>query len=31
MNAFTGDNRIVSPTFPEMNVTAQQVFDEAEN
>ncbi|MEB3215017.1 MAG: Uma2 family endonuclease [Nostocales cyanobacterium 94392] len=29
MNAFTGDNRIVSPTFPQLNITAQQVFDSA--
>ncbi|MEO1375202.1 MAG: Uma2 family endonuclease [Cyanobacteria bacterium J06635_10] len=29
MNAFTGDNRIISPTFPQLNITAQQVFDSA--
>jgi Uma2 family endonuclease len=27
MNPFTGNNRIVSPTFPQLNLTAQQVFD----
>ncbi|MBO3460507.1 Uma2 family endonuclease [Aetokthonos hydrillicola Thurmond2011] len=26
---FTGNNRIVSPTFPQLNLTAQQVFDAA--
>ena len=29
MNAFTGDNRIISPTFPQLNITAQQIFDSA--
>jgi len=24
---FRGDDRIVSPTFPELNLTAQQIFD----
>ncbi|MEO1375212.1 MAG: Uma2 family endonuclease [Cyanobacteria bacterium J06635_10] len=27
MTAFKGDERIISPTFPELNLTAQQVFD----
>lgn len=27
MTPFTGNNRIVSPTFPQLNLTAQQVFD----
>jgi len=27
MTAFRGDERIISPTFPELNLTAQQVFD----
>jgi Uma2 family endonuclease len=26
---FRGTNRIVSPTFPELNLTAQQIFDSA--
>ncbi len=29
MNAFTGDDRIISPTFPQLNITAQQVFGSA--
>ncbi len=29
MNAFTGNNRIISPLFPQLNLTAQQVFDYA--
>lgn len=29
MNAFTGNNRIISPTFPQLNLTAQQVFNSA--
>lgn len=29
MNAFTGNNRIISPTFPQLNITAQQVFNSA--
>ena len=29
MNAFTGDNRIVSPTFPQLSITPQQIFDSA--
>ena len=29
MNAFTGDSRIISPTFPQLNITAQQIFDSA--
>ena len=28
-NKFQGDNRIVSPTFPQLNLTAQQIFDAA--
>ena len=27
MTAFRGDERIISPTFPKLNLTAQQVFD----
>lgn len=27
MNAFTDNNRIISPTFPQLNITAQQVFN----
>ncbi|MBF2064565.1 MAG: Uma2 family endonuclease [Calothrix sp. C42_A2020_038] len=27
MTGFTATNRIVSPTFPQLNLTAQQVFD----
>lgn len=27
MTAFRGDERIISPTFPELDLTAQQVFD----
>ncbi len=27
MTPFTGNNRIVSPTFPQLSLTAQQVFD----
>ncbi|MCA1990719.1 MAG: Uma2 family endonuclease, partial [Coleofasciculus sp. S288] len=27
---FRGDNRIESPTFPELNLTAQQVFSAGE-
>jgi Uma2 family endonuclease len=27
MNPFKGDDSIVSPTFPELNLTAQQIFD----
>lgn len=27
MTPYTGNNRIVSPTFPQLNLTAQQVFD----
>jgi Uma2 family endonuclease len=27
MTPFKADNRIVSPTFPQLNLTAQQVFD----
>lgn len=27
MTAFRGDERIISPTFPELNLTAQQVFN----
>lgn len=27
MTPFTGNNRIVSPTLPQLNLTAQQVFD----
>ena len=26
INKFRGDNRIQSPTFPELNLTAQQIF-----
>ncbi len=26
---FRGNNQIVSPTFPQLNLTAQQIFDEA--
>ena len=29
MNAFTGNNRIISPTFPQLNITAQQIFNSA--
>lgn len=29
MNAFTDNNRIISSTFPQLNITAQQVFDSA--
>ncbi len=29
MNAFTGNNSIISPTFPQLNITAQQIFDSA--
>lgn len=29
MNAFTDNNRIISPTFPQLNITAQQVFNSA--
>ena len=29
MNAFTDNNRIISPTFPQLNITAQEVFDSA--
>ncbi|RAM53058.1 MAG: Uma2 family endonuclease [Hapalosiphonaceae cyanobacterium JJU2] len=27
INQFRGDERIVSPTFPELNLTAQQIFE----
>ncbi|MUG91346.1 Uma2 family endonuclease [Scytonema sp. UIC 10036] len=27
MNPFRGSDRIVSPTFPQLNLTAQQIFD----
>ncbi|MBF2063345.1 MAG: Uma2 family endonuclease [Calothrix sp. C42_A2020_038] len=27
MTSFTGNNRIISPTLPQLNLTAQQVFD----
>jgi Uma2 family endonuclease len=27
MSPFRGDDRIISPTFPQLNLTAQQVFD----
>ncbi|KOP23268.1 hypothetical protein AMR41_27230 [Hapalosiphon sp. MRB220] len=27
INLFRGDERIVSPTFPELNLTAQQIFE----
>ena len=26
-NEFRGDNKIISPTFPQLNLTAQQIFD----
>jgi Uma2 family endonuclease len=29
MTAFTGNNLIISPTFPQLNLTVQQVFDSA--
>ncbi|OKH28270.1 hypothetical protein NIES2101_43680 [Calothrix sp. HK-06] len=29
MTAFTGNNPIISPTFPQLNLTAQQIFDSA--
>ncbi|MDJ0677297.1 MAG: Uma2 family endonuclease [Calothrix sp. MO_167.B42] len=29
MNQFQGNSRIVSPAFPELNLTAQQIFDAA--
>jgi Uma2 family endonuclease len=29
MTAFQGNNLIVSPTFPQLNLTAQQIFDSA--
>ena len=29
MNRFQGNSQIVSPTFPQLNLTAQQVFDAA--
>ncbi len=29
MNPFTGNNLIVSPTLPQLNLTAQQIFDSA--
>ncbi|BAY12682.1 Uma2 family endonuclease [Calothrix sp. NIES-2098] len=29
MNDFRGNNSIVSPTFPQLNLTAQQIFDAA--
>ena len=29
MNQFQGNSRIVSPVFPELNLTAQQIFDAA--
>ena len=28
-NQFRGDNKIISPTFPQLNLTAQQIFDAA--
>lgn len=30
VSQFRGDNRIESPTFPELNLTAQQVFSAGE-
>jgi len=30
MNQFQGDSQIVSPNFPQLNLTAQQVFDAAQ-
>jgi Uma2 family endonuclease len=29
MNQFQGNSRIISPNFPQLNLTAQQVFDAA--
>ncbi|MBW4508502.1 MAG: Uma2 family endonuclease [Scytonematopsis contorta HA4267-MV1] len=29
MTAFTGNDLIISPTFPQLNLTAQQIFDAA--
>jgi Uma2 family endonuclease len=31
VSQFRGDERIQSPTFPELNLTAQQIFDAASN
>ncbi|MEO1693553.1 MAG: Uma2 family endonuclease, partial [Cyanobacteria bacterium J06631_6] len=28
-NQFQGDSKIISPTFPQLNLTAQQIFDAA--
>ncbi|NEU74058.1 Uma2 family endonuclease, partial [Hassallia byssoidea VB512170] len=29
VNQFRGSDRVVSPTFPELNLTAQQIFNAA--